>query len=453
MWNYFWSLIWLIHVNQFFSRKHTQPGSALARDSIDESRETEEASQKGGEIPLEVSPKLLHDVQLLLSRLAAKSLQLIGNHTTNLAEAWMHVRCKFDSGKVINRSQTGSWQHRCMGAGAEQNHGPTWDTKVWNAMTNESPNPVFSEAAQTTAKKNKNQRKRKATEDSKRKQRESKYSHTNYSLAAKRAYSRHEGDVLPEDVSQEHLQQLKDSYYSNKVEVTKQEMDDIEQNTIEQSHSDLWMIERWKQITASVVGGIAKMQQKTKPSTRVKSMLYSKFKGSKATRNGSLVEEATRQEYASRQQECGHHNLKTMKAGLTISLANPWLAASPDDKVYDPTTTPPWGLAEYKNPHSVKDLTISEACQQSKSFCLNKTKKNTFKLKSKHDYYYQVQCQMYWTNTEWCDFVVCTEKGMHIERICRNRARWNEQLLKFKKFYFEALLPELACPRYGKGCI
>lgn len=61
-------------------------------------------------------------------------------------------------------------------------------------------------------------------------------------------------------------------------------MKDIEQNTREQSNSDLWMIEQRKQVTASGVGGIAKMQQKTKWSTRVKNMLYSKFRGNEATR-------------------------------------------------------------------------------------------------------------------------------------------------------------------------
>ena len=59
----------------------------LWKDTVDDSRETEEASCRGGETPLNVSPQLLHDVQVLVSRLAAKSKQLIGNHTTNLAEA------------------------------------------------------------------------------------------------------------------------------------------------------------------------------------------------------------------------------------------------------------------------------------------------------------------------------------------------------------------------------
>ncbi len=36
----------------------------------------------------------------------------------------MHIRMKFDGGKVINRSQSGSWEHRCVGAGLRQNMGP-----------------------------------------------------------------------------------------------------------------------------------------------------------------------------------------------------------------------------------------------------------------------------------------------------------------------------------------
>lgn len=65
-----------------------------------------------------------------------------------------------------------------------------------------------------------------------------------------------------------------------------------------------------------------------------------------------------------------------MRAGLVISLDNPWLAASPDDKVHDPTSTPTWGLAEYKNPYSAKDLTISEACLHSNLSVLKNQKQH-----------------------------------------------------------------------------
>ena len=60
---------------------------------------------------------MLHDIQTVLSRLVGKASQLLGNNTTNLAECWMHIRSKFDGGKVINHSQSGSWEHRCMGRG------------------------------------------------------------------------------------------------------------------------------------------------------------------------------------------------------------------------------------------------------------------------------------------------------------------------------------------------
>ena len=112
-------------------------------------------------------------------------------------------------------------------------HGMQWQ---------KTPNSVYTEVAQSTAMKAENQRKRKATDESKRRRRESKYSRTDNSVAAKKAYSRHDGDVIPDDVvddvSEEHLRELKESYYNNKVVVSKQEMERIEQNTKEQSGMD-----------------------------------------------------------------------------------------------------------------------------------------------------------------------------------------------------------------------
>jgi len=111
---------------------------------------------------------------------------------------------------------------------------------------------------------------------------------------------------------------------------------------------------------------------------------------------------------------------------------------------------------EYKNPYSARKLTIEEACDTISSFCLQKVQSGTsvvYKLKNRHDYHFQVQCQMYCSDTEWCDFVVNTEESLHVERIFRDRKWWEEQLDKLKYFYFESLLPELACPRHRKGGI
>lgn len=74
-----------------------------------------------------------------------------------------------------------------------------------------------------------------------------------------------------------------------------------------------------------------------------------------------------------------------------------------------------------------------------------------YRLKRRHDYYYQIQCQLYCVNREWWDFVLRTDKDLHIQQVIRDRTWWKVQLPKLHKFYFDALLPELACPRYGKG--
>ena len=39
------------------------------------------------------------------------------------------------------------------------------------------------------------------------------------------------------------------------------------------------------------------------------------------------------------------------------------------------------------------------------------------RLKAQHNYMYQVQRQMKVLDVDWCDFVVWTKKGLHVERI------------------------------------
>lgn len=135
----------------------------------------EQDAREGEKNPTEMNPKMLHDIRVL-SRLVEKAPQLLCNATTNLAECWMHIRAKFDGGKVINRSQSGSWEYRCMGAGLQQNMGKEWGPAVWYNMTDSAPNQIFSNAAKHSAKKAENDRKRKATDHAKQRRRQSKYS-------------------------------------------------------------------------------------------------------------------------------------------------------------------------------------------------------------------------------------------------------------------------------------
>ena len=86
-------------------------------DTLADDTATLSDTRQGGQTPLDVNPKLMHDIQALLSRLISKANQLLGNYTTNLAECWMHIRSKFDGGKsdqqitkwVMGASLHGSW--------------------------------------------------------------------------------------------------------------------------------------------------------------------------------------------------------------------------------------------------------------------------------------------------------------------------------------------------------
>ncbi len=200
----------------------------LWRDTTDESASVEEDATTGGTQKTKINDALLYDIQRVVSRLASKAPQLIENFTTNLAEGWMNIRCKYDGGKVINRSQAGSWEFRSMGAGLQQNLGHAWGPQAFSDMTESAVNPVYQGVAEKAAKKVAQDKERKATVEAKEKRRKSKYSNKkDNSVNALKAYSRHNGGIVPEevteDVSSETLENLKLGFYNTDVKVNKEE--------------------------------------------------------------------------------------------------------------------------------------------------------------------------------------------------------------------------------------
>ena len=149
---------------------------------------------------------MVYDIQRAVSRLVGKAPQLIGrlktlnnsvcitlcNFTTNLAESWMHIRCKFDGGKQINRIQSGSWQARCAGAGLRCNMGPSWGPVAWEKAVGTPPLEVYQSTAEKAVQRTEQDRKRKATEKSKAQRKKAKYSSAavDNSITSRRAYSR-----------------------------------------------------------------------------------------------------------------------------------------------------------------------------------------------------------------------------------------------------------------------
>ncbi len=115
---------------------------------------------------------------------------------------------------------------------------------TWEKMTSSPPNQVFSDIAESSARKVDEDRKRKATETAKESRQRSKYSRNENPLAPRNAYSWHDDVIEPDDitnnVSPEYLDEMKNSFYTTRVKLTKEQADDTERDT---RGSNLWMRE------------------------------------------------------------------------------------------------------------------------------------------------------------------------------------------------------------------
>ena len=155
------------YINLFsVSADAIQNQETMVEETLAEDSATESDARHGETVPAEIDSAMMYDIQVLVSRLVSKARQLIRNFTTNLVEGWMQVWCKFDGGKVVNRSQSGSWKHRCYRAGLQQNLGRSWGPPTWEKMTGSPPNQTFIDTAETSAKVTHTQ-KRKAPEKAK----------------------------------------------------------------------------------------------------------------------------------------------------------------------------------------------------------------------------------------------------------------------------------------------
>ena len=131
---------------------------------MDDTEEAERESQRGQETPLKVDPKL-------------------------------STRCATPGGQTRSKSSPTFRQSKCMGAALSQNLGAMSSPQVWSSMTSEIPSHLFAGISESTGSELSKQRKWKATEEAKARRHQSKYPRVENSLAARRSYSRHNGEI------------------------------------------------------------------------------------------------------------------------------------------------------------------------------------------------------------------------------------------------------------------
>ncbi|XP_045178965.2 uncharacterized protein LOC123538734 [Mercenaria mercenaria] len=201
-------------------------------------------------------------------------------------------------------------------------------------------------------------------------------------------------------------------------------LDDIEhtqEDTRVQRKSPLWYEIRKHRITASVIGRIYK--RKKDDESLAKQLKSTRDVTTAAMRRGIASEEIAARKYA----EALLNRINLYPCGVVVNFWAPWIAATPDRKVYNPTRNPPFGLLEIKCP------LVSSILEAS---CLKRNTDGKLKLKRNHDYYYQVLTQLAVVGLEWCDLFVWCENDYFTETIYFNQDIWKNVKDKVDMFFF-----------------
>ena len=226
----------------------------------------------------------------------------------------------------------------------------------------------------------------------------------------------------------------------------------IERETRDQRLSSLWFSARRYRLTASIFGEVLCRRVDTPPDNLILRIIQPKQFWSVPTEWGIEHEPIAIAEYVDHQHIHGHRNLTVTSSGLVVSATHPFLAASPDGAVYDPSDAQqPLGFLEVKCPYSQRNFTPADACS-SPGFCCSLDDSHKLRLRQNHRYFAQVQGQMAVGQRAWCDFVIYTTKGLSVERIKFDREYWTNTLLpKLEAFYDNCIAPELVSPVYTLG--
>ncbi|KAM9834824.1 uncharacterized protein ACBT44_014087 [Syngnathus typhle] len=144
-----------------------------------------------------------------------------------------------------------------------------------------------------------------------------------------------------------------------------------------------------------------------------------------------------------------HTGLNVDETGFHMSAGRPYFGASPDGLLSCDCCGK--GCLEIKCPFCIKDKGVEEVAAESKAFCLEQKLNGNYVLREDHQYYYQVQSQLYCTGRKYCDFVVWKENLLFIQRIIPDDSFLANELAKMDNFYLRCIMPEVLAKVYTVG--
>ena len=235
--------------------------------------------------------------------------------------------------------------------------------------------------------------------------------------------------------------------FKDEMILTKDQIQYIADSTVEQNKCAMWYEMRIGRTTASLMKEcMGKVDARGNVSVRNTSFLgkvlgYEENIQTKEMKWGTTMEDTAISHYKAVQVK-SHANLTVVRSGLCISQMNPFIAASPDAVVTCKCCGK--GVVEVKNPYTARHVSVSEYCDM-KNSCLHLLD-GKIVLKKSHEYYAQVQCEMYVTDCKYADFVLRTcakTDSIHIERILYDPEFVSQMIHKSRQVFECVILPEM----------
>ena len=168
-------------------------------------------------------------------------------------------------------------------------------------------------------------------------------------------------DGLAQEIEWKHVDGPCRRFVIDVVCVSKEEVKIIENETMGQSSSKKWFIERQKRLTSSNFGSVIKRRMHIYPKSILKKVLGHERLSTPACHWGLENEQVAKEKYNEKLP-----NAKLYDCGLIINPQWPWLACSPDGLSL---LNGEWYAIEIKCPFSKRDMTVEEACSD-KTFCM-----------------------------------------------------------------------------------
>ena len=202
------------------------------------------------------------------------------------------------------------------------------------------------------------------------------------------------------------------------IELNNTKCEELEENTRGQSKNPLWRKERLHRLQSSNFGRICKLTDRTDADDLAKAYTMPSKITSKYLRHGNTYESVAIDEYG---KITG--NIVT-NCGIFVNPQHPYLGSSPDgivnEKLLVEVKCPLTGWEKSINPQNIPYL---------------EEKNGSITLSKNHDYYYQIQGQLYCSNRDVCDFIVYTKKELKIFKIEKDEPFISDMLSKLECFF------------------